>query len=397
MKFFKTSIVVLCCMFAIVLFGCENKNISSLSTPTNLTVENGIIMFNLVNDADYYAISINDKVFMVDAKYNSNVQIIDSVVQYNANKILTYGKSYSIKIKARGNNKYDSHYSNIVEYFHRVSLQTPKNVNISANTLMWDNVDDASSYVVKVFYSTGNKTKEINCDVCFCDIQSVLNEYGTGKYLFSVKAVRNGNQPAESIFSEQYEYIHYQKLTTPTISNVFMSGANLKMTATLDINANKITIICDNDVKNVMLNGSNSNVSRSGGNVTINLTGIFGLNKFIAQKKYVFTLQAKYESVATSYFQNSNESEQFIYNKTEKLATPTISLNYNQLYKSYVVSWIDVENAVGYKLIVDNNTEYIIEQGATEFVIGGEFNSAKLQALGGGNYLNSEFSNIVSK
>lgn len=397
MKFLKTSVVLLSCMFAIVLFGCENQNISSLSTPTNLEVDNGIIMFDLVEDADYYAISINDKVFMVDAKYNSNVEIVDSVVNYDANKILTYGKSYTIKVKARGNDKYDSHYSNSVEYYHSISLQTPKNLSVNSGTLIWDSVDDASYYMVKIYYATGNITETIKCDVCFCDISSKIEKYGTGKYLLSVKAVRVGVDPAESIFCDQYEYLHYQQLETPTINNVYISGDRLKMNATVDENANKITITCGLTEKNVMLNGSNLNVTRSGENLTIDLTGIFEANEFNNLKKYVFTLQAKYESVVTSYFKNSAVSEQFIFNKTEKLITPTISLNYNSSLNSYVLTWQAVENAVGYKLIVDNTAEYLIAPNVTEFLCDGEFSSLKLQALGSGNYLNSDYSNIVSK
>lgn len=396
MKFLKTSVALLCCMFAIVLFGCENKNISSLSTPTNLSVEDGIIMFDLVKDADYYAISINDKVFMVDAKYNSNVEIVDSVIKYDANKILTYGKSYTIKVKARGDDKYDSHYCGSVEYYHSISLQTPKNLSVSSNILIWDNVDDASYYKTKIYYATGNKTEEVRCDVCSCDISSIINKYGTGKYLLSVKAIREGVDSAESIYCEQFEYLHYQQLETPIINSVYMSGGDVKMNATVDENANKITISCNDSVQNIMLNSANLNVTRSAKNVTINLTGVFGKTEFSTLKKYVFTLQAKYESVTTSYFKNSSTSEQFIFNKTEKLTAPTISLGFDANLNSYILTWENIENAIGYKLVVDN-MEYLIEQGTTKFLLDADFNSAKLQALGAGNYLNSEYSNIVNK
>lgn len=391
MKYLKTGVAMLCCVFAFVLFGCENQNISSLSTPQNLKIENGIIMFDLVSDADYYAISINDKVFMVDSRYNSNVEIIDSVVRYNANKILTYGKSYTIKVKARGNDKYDSHYCNSVEYYHSISLQTPKNLSVNSSTLTWDGVDDASCYMLKIYYSTADKTEELRCDVCFCDLSSMLAKFGTGKYLLSVKAVRVGVDPAESSYSEQLEYLHYYQLETPTINNVYMFNNNLFMDATLDESANQITLSCGEDNVSIMLNGGNQNVTRTDENLKINLTGVFGANKFSALKKYVFTLQAKYQTVATNYLKNSLVSEQFIFNKTEKLNSPTIELTYKTDLNCYVLTWQTVENAVGYKLVVDS-TEYIVEQGVTQFLINDGFASVKLQALGAGNYLNSDFS-----
>ena len=82
MKFFKSLIIALCCIFPIILSGCENEDISSLSTPENLSVANGIIAFDVVDDADYYSISINDRVFNVDSKYNSDsLQVLHLLYQ----------------------------------------------------------------------------------------------------------------------------------------------------------------------------------------------------------------------------------------------------------------------------------------------------------------------------
>ena len=396
MKFFKSLIIALCCIFPIILSGCENEDISSLSTPENLSVANGIIAFDVVDDADYYSISINDRVFNVDSKYNSNIEIIDSVIRYNANKLLEYGKTYSIKVKARGNEKYDSHYTATVEYVHSIELKTPSNISVSASTLIWDSVTDASYYKVKVLHITKNKTEEITCDVNYCDLSATLSKYGTGEYQFAVKSIRTGTTPVESDYSGVVDYLHYQKLSTPIITSVYKSGNDLKMNVNIDANANKITILCDDDNRNIMLNGTSVFVSKSGDTTTINLTGVFGPEQFVGLKKYVFSVQAKYESMLNNYYINSEISEQSVYNKTETLTKPSLTVNYDSTLKTYILSWQAIENAAGYIVLINNSTEYFVENDKTAFMIN-DFSNAKIKAIGAGNYLDSEYSNVVNK
>lgn len=397
MKILKCLLFAVCFMFPIFLLGCENQNMSSLSTPKELNVSNGVISFGLVEDADYYSISINDKVFSVNAKYNANVEIVDSVVHYNANKLLSYGKTYSIKVKARGDEKYDSHYTAVVEYFHTADLKAPTNVSVSSNTLVWGDVDDATNYVVKVFYETKNQTEEITSDTNYCDLSAIFQKYGSGKFQFYVKAVRVGSAQAESIYSDAVEHIYYQQLEKPIIESVYASGANLKMNVKIDDNANKITLYCDGDYRNIILNGTNINVTKSGSNLTVNLTGIFGADQFSNLKKYVFSVQAKHETILTSYFINSETSEQYIYNKTEKLTKPNLNVTYDDIMGGYVASWNIVENAVGYVVVINGATEYFVENNTSKFMLDENFSNVKIKAVGAGNYLDSDYSNVVNK
>lgn len=376
--------------------GCENENTSSLSTPKNLNVKNGIISFNKVEDADYYSISINDKVFSVDAKYNSNVTIVDNFINYNANKLFTYGNTYSIKVKARGEDKYDSHYTAAFEYLHNIDLNSPENVILSSGTLTWDNVNNSTYYIVKAFHKTSNKTEEYRCDINSCEISGVLAKYGTGEYQFSVKAVREGNSPAESIFSDVVNFTNYKQLETPIINEIKETANGLVMTATLDTNANKITIHCGTDYRNVMLNGTSQYVSISGSTLTLNLTGIFGVDEFKNLTAYVFTIQAKIETNSTTYFTNSLISEQKVFNKTIKLSTPTLSVQFDNNLNKYVASWISVDNATGYEIVINNGTPIFIESNKTKFIID-DYSIIKIRALGAGNYLTSNYSNLIRK
>ncbi len=381
--------------------GCENQNTSSLSVPKNLTVKNGIISFEQVSDADFYSISINDKVFSVDAKYNSNVNIVDNVINYDANKLFSYGKTYSIKIKARGDEKYDSHYTAVVTYLHNIDLLAPQNVKISAKTLLWDNVNDATYYIVKAFHKTNNRTKEFRCDINMCDISGFLlddntKENLTGEYQFSVKALREGNNPAESIYSDVVNYTNYEQLSTPIINSVYESGNDIMMSATIDENANKITINCGSDLRNVMLNGTSQYVLKTGANVTLNLTGIFGVDEFVELKAYIFTLQAKIETNSTTYFTNSLMSEQATFNKTIKLKTPSLTKLFSETLNKYVISWEAIENATGYYVVINGGAPIYVENTQTQFVID-DFTNIKVMAIGAGNYLNSNYSSIVTK
>lgn len=396
MKIFRTLLLAVCCMFPLILMGCENKNTSSLSTPQNLTVANGIISFKQVKDADYYSISINDKVFSVDAKYNSNVTIVDGIINYNANKLFAYGNTYSIKIKARGDEKYDSHYTAVYTYLHNIELVSPENVAISAKTLVWDNVNDATYYMVKAFYKTGNITQEYRCDVNLCEISGFLTN-GTGQYQFSVKAVREGLRPAESTYSNVVNYSNYQQLETPIINEINETSNGLIMTATVDENANKITINCDTDLSNIMLNGTSQHVSKSGTNLTINLTGIFGVDEFKELRTYVFTLQAKIETNSTTYFTNSLISEQKVFNKTEKLSKPELTVEKDNTLNKYIATWNAVDNAIGYEIVINNGTPIFVENTKTVFVIDANNFTIVVRALGAGNYLTSDDSNLVRK
>jgi len=399
MKNFKLILLAICFAFPIILMGCENENISVLSTPNNLTVENGMISFDMVEDADYYSISINNMVFSVDAKHNSNVSIIDGVIKYDANKIFNNNNSYIIKIKARASDKHDSHYSNVVDYIHTIELTIPTNVSISGKMLTWSGVEDATKYVVKVFNKTYNETITYDCNVNYCDITASLAQCGAGEYEYSVKAVRVGKNATETEFSLPVNYIYKQKLSIPTIENVYIQEEAIYLQAKIDENANKITIICGEDVRNIMLNGTSQSVVQDGENLTINLTEIFGESKFDALTKYLFKVVAKYETLGVNYYENSEESNGFVLNKTQKLSSPIIELNYDENFDCYVLTWNKINESAGYKILIRNGTtvEYFTTKDVTTFLINEDFESIKIIAIGVGNYLDSDYSNIVTK
>ena len=423
-KVFKFLLLAVCCIFPFVLSGCENDNTTSLSTPKNLEIKNGIISFKQVEDADFYSISVNDKVFSVDAKHNSNVTLVDGFVKYDANRLFAYGNIYSIKVKARGSERYDSHYTSVVEYLHNIDLLAPTNIRINSETLAWDNVSDASYYVVKAYYKTGNNTQEEIAYKNSCKISGFLETYGTGEYQFSVKAIREGINPAESTYSDVVNFVNYKPLLTPQIVNVYMDGNVLKMSVVdVDVNMQKLTIKCGDIVKDVEknpLSGEYTTIFKElilpelepkdsspldipgkliykpvKEHYIFNLTKIFGASTFEDLKQYVFTIQAKIENSST-YYTNSAVSEQFEYNKTQTLNAPTLSVELEAKSSKFIASWNVVENAIGYE--IDLNGEVIfVDNLTTNFLIEDNNFTIKVRAIGAGNYVTSAYSNSITK
>ena len=84
----------------------------------------------------------------------------------------------------------------------------------------------------------------------------------------------------------------------------------------------------------------------------------------------------------------------------KKLNTPSVSLVHNAQTNETVVSWNDVANATGDVVVIKNGEEEKVCYVASNFsqmMIVDDFTSVKVKAIGSGNFIDSEFSNNVSK
>ena len=236
MKKINIFILLMCLMCPIFFVACENSNKNTLSTPSIAEIKAGTIVFNPVDDAEYYTISINDNEFYVNPKHSSYVQIIDNKINYDASKIFIVGESYSVKIQANAEEKNSSPFSSVYSYKHNGSIQKPTNVKINSTTLTWDAVENASYYLVKIVTpndkiildKNGNNLNlndpesiakadltEYSFNTNHFDFGSLLTE--AGNYQFYVCAVlSNGNNFVESGYTSKTEYIHYIDLKVPT-------------------------------------------------------------------------------------------------------------------------------------------------------------------------------------
>lgn len=399
MKIIKTLLLTLCLFVPFVIAGCANENQPQLATPANVEVNNGIVVFDAVKDAEVYTLAINDLTINFNASYSSSVEIINNKINYNATKLFKYGKTYQIKLKAAAKEMKESKYSSVVTYTHNQVLEMPTNIKVVSNSLTWNVVESASYYMVKADHLTSGETETFKCDINSCSLSAVVNSFGAGEYAFSVKAVRTGTIPANSDYTSPVEYVYNKVLETPTISNIYLGNGKIYMQVSVDNFANSLSVVCNNSTKNVKLNGTDANVSKVGSDYKINLSGLFG-TEVDELKQYTFKVQAKYETNATNYYKNSAISADYTFDKTETLIVPTLSLSYNSQTGTYLATWQKVNNAKGYVLVVVNGTaekEYTLGENDTSMSISGAFTKVKIKAVGVGNYLDSAYSALISK
>ena len=187
-RFLLTLLIFFC---SITLFACGKKEKSvSLSTPTNLVVENQYITFNNVKNASYYAINYDGNVFTIKATG-------DDEVVFDASKIFSEPKIYEVKVKAIGTGKYvDSDYSAVFNYVRGQVLGTPTiKFDSSTLALTWPAISGASCYTTKITFPNGNKDY-YTYDTNSFDVSSILS--AVGSYTFQVKA---GNKDSNNEYS----------------------------------------------------------------------------------------------------------------------------------------------------------------------------------------------------
>ena len=109
----------------------------------------------------------------------------------------------------------------------------------------------------------------------------------------------------------------------------------------------------------------------------------------------MFTIQAKIENSST-YYTNSETSEQFEYNKTQTLNAPTIAVELEAKSGKFIASWNAVENAIGYEIDLNGETIFV-DNSTLNFLIEENNFTIKVRAVGAGNYVTSAYSNSITK
>jgi len=432
MKKWNIFILILCLFVPLTITGCKNSNKNTLSTPTIHEVKGGTVVFNAVADAEYYTLYINDNSINIDANYNSYVQIIDNQIHYDASKIFVVGDSYAIKVRANATKKQSSAYSNTYSYKHQGTIKKPENVKINKTTLTWDPVENASFYIVKIitpndnviFDKKGNILTEDNShSIALADLtEYTFNtnqfDFGSllskaGNYKFYVCAVASdGFSETESGYTSKVTYTHTVKLHEPVNGEVYKVDGELHMVSALDTNANAISIKCNEFEKTVEINGSNPSITTISNNYfDINLNKFFEtliesekLN-FNQIKQFNFSTQSKY--IATnqenSYYQDSSYSSTVIFENTQILTAPVVSVDFKSSQNCHVLNWtIEAEENyfVGeFKILVATATElkeFKLDANISSMLLPEDFIAVAVQSVGIGNYLSSPLSEFVS-
>lgn len=161
-------------LLLIILSSCGG---SALDAPSNLQINEGVLSWTAVEDAEEYIIYINE------------TEYTTSQTSYDLSKLSLVEGSYQVKVKAvtTENKKTNSAFSLEVTYtVHQdiLKLSAPNNVRVESNTIKWSGVANATSYDVKV----GTVTKTVSTT------SIDLSEFGTleGTITIMVKAVGQG-------------------------------------------------------------------------------------------------------------------------------------------------------------------------------------------------------------
>ena len=419
MKKFKIFILLIFMLIPLCFAACENQNKNTLSTPDNISVENGIITFNSVSEAEYYVLNINGLSFTLDTKHSNNVSIIDNKINYDANKIFTIGESYAIKIKATASEMEDSSYSNVISYKHTQVISVPENIKLNGTTLTWDLVKNASYYLVKIitpynstiFDKDGNiLTGDDSETIAKADLTAYSFSYNTfnfnslltkaGKYNFYINAVYfDGSVYKESGYSNKITYTHNIQLKTPTNGIIAEDeSGNLYLNSVIDQNSTAISISCNGFEKQVELNGVEPGLSLNNNILSINLKQLFSEIDFSIIKKYEFKLKCMAGN--NSFYTDSNYSSLVVYEQTTVLKSPVAILNFSQQNNCYEISWecASLANVSKFNVFIATPSElktYTLDKYITSMLISEQdFFAVFVQAVGSGNFLNSNYSNI---
>lgn len=434
MRKLKILMLLILLIVPISLSACGNENMDTMTTPKGLTVESGgLITFERVKDEGYYTIMIDDLEINVFSN-NSNVELYNengkNYLQYDASKIFVLGESYTVRVCAKADGKRDSNYSKVVAYTHTIPMAKPTNIQINGTVLTWDVVENASTYFVRVLTPTDN----ICADDSETIAQSELTTYqfstnrfdfssiltNAGNYKFYINAVSNNANYTESGYSSKVVFRHEVGLSTPVNSQIFIVNEldadtslyenNFHLIAVIDPNANGITIRLGEYQKTVELNGLETSIIQDENLLDINLNEFF-MNLYVDGEpldfnkigQYSFQIQANYLTTneQDKFYIDSDFSTDILVENCQELARPEVELDYNQLSDCYMVSWqvADDENISGFKVYValDTSVEvYELNKTTRSMLLEDGFISVSVQAVGLGNFSNSEMSEYLS-
>ena len=341
MKKLFTALLILGCSLGMVACKTEKKK-TELAVPTELVVENQYITFNEVKNASYYTIYYDGSTFTIKPSHTGEIV-------YDASRIFTEVKTYEVKVKAVGTDKYlDSNFSESFFYIRTENLGIPS-IKLNQETLTWSHIDNATCYTIKVNFPDNTKGFYTYTSNTF-DIRTILNSVGT--YTFQVKA---GTVNDDSQFSAETSYNYTKTLSTP-------SGVSLNYSK--DEKELYLYFITDAEAVSYTINVNDMNYE-----LTDNLFDVYGVNNGYSNYKKVkllsflksqssmfdscknFNVSVKANASSQVYYKNSGVSNKVAISLTEVLSTP--ELNLTNIGNQVKMSWSKVNNATGYAVYIN--------------------------------------------
>jgi hypothetical protein len=168
--------------------GGSSGNPQPLAVPSNLQIDGTTLTWDAVNNANGYLVDIDSTEYLADTN------------SYSILTLTTPG-TYTIKVKAIGDGMAftDSGWSDTLPYVKQGSTQlaTPSNLRINGNALMWNNVNNASAYLIDI---DGTEYPVISSGYLLSALPS------PGTYTIKIKATGNGTTFSDSGWSSTITY-----------------------------------------------------------------------------------------------------------------------------------------------------------------------------------------------
>lgn len=331
------------------------REFDNLEKPTNINKTDSRFIWNEVDNANGYLVKI-------EGDETTYYEVNENYLEL-ADENFTRGIEYKVFVKAIGNGKthMSSEFSLPFVYKRELlpQLNTPTGELIE-KILSWDEVDNAIKYKVII----GDKTVETNeLSINLDEIEDL--QPGTLYDVFVI-AVGDNEDYMNSLPNEGFAYTTpKQKLLTP--NNLFITETVISFDKVVGADSYKI-YIDDEHIDTINTNSFDiTKYSLDSGNYSIRVIAIGDESKFI----------------------NSDLSDELEISVHEKLSTPIVTAQQTQLI------WNSVENAVKYKLFVD---DLVFETTETRYIIRDIFGlspntayNAKVVAIG--DLENYSFSN----
>lgn len=373
--------------FGVVACKEETKK-TSLSTPTNLVVENQYITFDEVDNASYYLINYDGNTFVV--KPSGTGEIV-----FDAKSIFNEIKTYEVKVKAIGAGDYlDSRYTAVVRYTREKIYSAPE-VELTGQVLSWTPVEDVTLYTVRVEYPNGSSGVYTYSDTVF-DIKPVLTS--VGYYKFQVKV---GQDDDANEYSVAHNYLCEKQFNTPS---------NLSFGYNKNEGEVYLYFVADEDSYGYTINVNGNDYILTEPYLTryLEKSGYENLNKvkltsFLkSQNVDTDVLSSYYVSVASKsassdYYIDSDKSIKSLFEIKSVMSTTKLSLQKNN--NGGILSWNKVDDASAY--IVYKNLQHFIrlDKDSLSLTVSKEElegNSFNVQVVGQNGVLSSVLSNAVS-
>lgn len=324
----KKFLLVLALLSALTITGCDDsdKKLGTLSAPQEVIVkpdgDRSLIIFDEVENAEYYNIYINDVAITVKSSGSGTIQ-------FDASKIINLPKTYTVKVKACADKYFDSTFTDADPYEHTNTLQAPI-INVDGTNLNWNKVTNASFYEIVVDTFNPNVTTKHRSSTNSFNFSKILLR--KGEYVFKVRAFSENNEYLTSSYSNQIKYTHSVDIITPynLASNYDMENKELMLSFVSSEGVKDFTI----KINNISYSLREDEISKFLYNDDFKNVYILKLTSFIKSKNIevdnsrVLNVSVKANAIE-QYVNSSNFSNTIACQIVSVLPTPKITITNN--------------------------------------------------------------------